>query len=172
MEEVDFRLHKDGGLSGIERPGFDNLPGRNNIAKDGPPTKFYTVTLLDILERMKAPPVIDYLSLDVEGAEYFIMEHFPFERYRVNIMTIERPNARLQELLFREGYVRLCKLSHWGETLWVRRSVLDRLDLTVLPSKCNATEAVGGAKPRVEIVVNPRFLEQRRTLGGPEKVIL
>ena len=66
MEEVAFRAHPGlfGVFAGIERQGFDNSPTDRFRPK---PQYRYTVTLQEILERMNAPTVIDYLSLDVEG---------------------------------------------------------------------------------------------------------
>jgi hypothetical protein len=31
--------------------------------------------------------VIDYLSLDVEGAEFIVMKGFPFEKYTISALT-------------------------------------------------------------------------------------
>ncbi|HRH94135.1 MAG TPA: FkbM family methyltransferase, partial [Candidatus Peribacteria bacterium] len=56
-----------------------------------------TVLLADILQAHGAPPVIDYLSMDVEGAELSILRTFPFDRYRMLTMTVEhnsRPEYR------------------------------------------------------------------------------
>lgn len=50
-----------------------------------------TRTLSSILDECEAPPVIDYLSFDVEGAETRILRQFPFDRYKFLAMTIERP---------------------------------------------------------------------------------
>ena len=41
-----------------------------------------TTTLGNILDKFKAPNIIDYLSLDVEGQEYNILSTFPFDKYR------------------------------------------------------------------------------------------
>jgi hypothetical protein len=37
---------------------------------------------------------IDYLSLDVEGAESLIMKHFPFDEYSFNIRTVDGGKAQ------------------------------------------------------------------------------
>ena len=42
-----------------------------------------------ILARAAAPPVIDYLSIDIEGSELALLESFPFDRYTVRALSIE-----------------------------------------------------------------------------------
>jgi hypothetical protein len=71
------------------------------------------------------------------GAEFFIMENFPFEEYIFQVLTIERPAVQLQDLLKRNKYEFLCKLSQFGETLWVHQDTKSSLDLSVLtPARC------------------------------------
>lgn len=64
-----------------------------------------TTTLEQILRKYNAPRVIDYFSLDVEGAETRIMEGFPFKEYVFSAMTIERPSKLLKSILKKEGYI-------------------------------------------------------------------
>lgn len=126
MQSVEFILARReyGGIV-----GFDNTVNMRRKKRS-----FYTVPLLEILERNQVPQVIDYVSLDIEGAEFFVMEHFPFERYRIRILTIERPPAELRKLLESKDYVLLKILSHFGETLWVHKSELQggKLDVAAL----------------------------------------
>lgn len=82
----------------------------------------FTAPLTQVLERFNVPTEIDYLSLDVEGAEYLIMKNFPFERYHIKIMTVERPSQELRRLLESKGYLFLKDLAWWGETLWAHDS--------------------------------------------------
>ena len=62
-----------------------------------PTTIVETRTPLEVLREANAPPVIDYLSLDVEGAEMEILRHWPFDEYIVRIATIETNNDRAKE---------------------------------------------------------------------------
>ena len=39
-------------------------------------------SLQEILKKAKAPKIIDYLSLDVEGAELEVLKNFPFKKYK------------------------------------------------------------------------------------------
>ncbi len=64
-----------------------------------------TKTLTQILDENRAPKVIDYLSLDVSGAEYRIMKTFRFKRYTFLAMTVERCPRILYNLLIKNGYI-------------------------------------------------------------------
>ena len=137
MDEVHFRSDA-GDHSGIAGEGFDN-----GVKFKSRSQKKYTVTLHEILIRFNAPKHIDYLSLDVEGAEELIMLHFPFSDYHISILTVERPKERLRNLLETNGFQFLKRLTRWGETLWAHESVMDQLNLKVLdqfgPPPRNAT---------------------------------
>jgi Methyltransferase FkbM domain len=68
-----------------------------------------TTTLADILDRAHARSFINYMSVDIEGAEYEALRVFPFERYKVGALTVEHNNmperrAKLRELLEGKGY--------------------------------------------------------------------
>ncbi len=65
------------------------------------------VTLADLFEEHGLSEV-DYISLDVEGAELAILEGFPFERYRVAAWTVEtRLNQDpIDSLMRAKGYRR------------------------------------------------------------------
>jgi len=71
-----------------------------------------TQTIDDVLKVNTAPSIIDYLSIDVEGMELDILGNFPFEKYHVNLLTVEHnephvgPEYRqaLRDLLTRKGF--------------------------------------------------------------------
>ena len=129
MEEVQFRFHEDsvkGVLGGIVDNQFDIKAGTDKEQHpDKPPTLKYTVPLLEVFQRFQVPRIIDYLSLDVEGAEEYIMGLFPLDDYHIRVLTIERPSTNLQALLQRHRYVQLQKITKWGETLWAHQSFLE-----------------------------------------------
>jgi hypothetical protein len=76
--------------SGVRRSGSiaDTL-GVEIAGDKAPLVEFRTVTLADILARTDAPDTIDFLSLDIEGAELDALKGFPFDRYRIGAMAIE-----------------------------------------------------------------------------------
>jgi hypothetical protein len=69
-EEIKFHLGEDGAMGGIVKEGFDNDPNRSPRYDSDKILTYYTVTLGQVLERMNAPKVIDYLCLDVEGTNH------------------------------------------------------------------------------------------------------
>jgi len=126
MQEVDVSLTNEeyGGIVGAK---MDNTPEQFNphdrgLKKDHPTEKRFTVSLRTVFKQFLVPNEIDYLSLDVEGAEELIMQDFPFDEYTFRIMTVERPKPELQRLLERNGYRMVMKLIFWGETLWIHKS--------------------------------------------------
>jgi Methyltransferase FkbM domain len=128
----------EGPYGGIVGDEFDNKKKNQNkkpvVAADptaassttttNPPEKRYTLSLATILKTFAAPPVIDYLSLDVEGAESFILRDFPFDQYRFLTITIERPKDDLRTLLMKHGYRHVLDFRR-GDTLWAHESVYD-----------------------------------------------
>jgi len=51
--------------------------------------KVPSLTLLELLDKHKAPRTIDYISIDTEGSEWEILKKFNFSRYTFLTMTIE-----------------------------------------------------------------------------------
>jgi FkbM family methyltransferase len=93
-----------------------DLPAHDNYQKDfdGGPAKRVRVparALRSLLNEIDAPPVIDYLSLDVEGSELFALKGFPSDRYRVLCASIE---AHWRELVHCTMQIIACR----SEILW------------------------------------------------------
>jgi FkbM family methyltransferase len=60
------------------------------------------VTLEDLLKKHKAPEIIDFLALDVEGSEYDTLRVFPFDVFKIMALSIEGDSCN--ELLLSRGY--------------------------------------------------------------------
>ena len=128
MAEIQFRMYPDlkkrapsGGIEGYVDP---NIPRSKEKSVD-----LYTVPFLEILEKFHAPFEIDYMSLDVEGAEFLVMEAFPFDKYLFKVMTIERPNQDLVNLLLKNGYLYLAANNEDGmETAWIHKSMKSEIN--------------------------------------------
>lgn len=108
-----------GPYGGIVGDDFDNKKKKKTQEE---PEKRYTLSLATILKTFDAPSVIDYLSLDVEGAESFILKEFPFDKYTFKTMTIERPKDDLRKLFEKHGYKHVLDFRR-GDTLWAHKSV-------------------------------------------------
>jgi FkbM family methyltransferase len=77
----------------------------SGIVSTGGELLLQTRTLDDVLDAHAAPDEIDYLSVDVEGAEDGVFAGLDLKRRHVVCMTVERPSAQLREKLARSGYV-------------------------------------------------------------------
>lgn len=72
-------------------------------------------SLDSILTELGAPFSIDYISLDIEGHEFEVLENFNFDKWNVNLMTIEhnlylwgdKIKNSLYTLLSSKGYKRV-----------------------------------------------------------------
>lgn len=119
-EEIKFRFHPSkpfiGAFGGIEK-----LQGQPKHGEELLETRF-TIGLSQILDKFHAPATIDYLSLDVEGAEELIFADFPFDRYTFLVMNVERPKPKLRAVLEQHGYVKL-RTDKWGDTIWKHNSL-------------------------------------------------
>lgn len=98
--------------------------GITNKAEDGNPeySRRRTASLRSIFKKFHVPKKIDYLSLDVEGAEELIMTNFPFAEYQFDVLTIERVSAELAKFLKRNGYVLIHHFRRF-DSMWVHRSL-------------------------------------------------
>lgn len=67
-------------------------------------------TIRSVLRSAGAPRTIDYWSLDTEGSELALLKSFPFDEYRVRVLTVEHNNgpirAPIRGFLEARGYVR------------------------------------------------------------------
>ena len=73
-------------------------------------TKVDVETVRDVFTKHGVPAKIDYMSLDVEGAEVDILKAFPFDTHCVKFATIEfngdtRKAANIKSILAPHGYV-------------------------------------------------------------------
>lgn len=104
-ESVMFRID-NGGLGGIVADDTDKNPRvRSEQLAKAEMVALDSVVLTDLLDRYDAPGVIDYFSLDVEGSEERIIRSLDFEKYKFNCITAERPTPKVNEILFKNGYV-------------------------------------------------------------------
>ena len=126
-KKVKFRID-NGELGGIVDDNTDNnYKYRSKELKKAKIVEKNTATLESILDKYNSPKIIDYLSLDVEGAETRILERFPFDKYTFLTLTIERPTLKLEKLLFQNGYVFVKKSKKNGkdtfDSFYVHKSI-------------------------------------------------
>jgi len=126
--KVEFKeLVDDKALSGIVHTFLkDNHTKKRNKSLN---ENYFvdTISLVDLLDFYQAPDVIDYISIDTEGSEFDILSTFNFDKYAVNIFTIEHnyieeKRNKIYELLTSKNYKRiLTDISQWDD--WY---ILDR----------------------------------------------
>jgi hypothetical protein len=100
----------------------------NRVAGKGD-RELTTVTLMETLAYFQAPKTIDYLSLDIEGAEFHALKHFDFGSYTIKMITIERPTKELHHLLIKHKFWFALSMrkpknyEFFGECLYLHESV-------------------------------------------------
>lgn len=100
-EEVEFILADAfGGITAFAQLDL-HAERREAFRRDGRVMRMVTVSLEDFLIAHDAPQEIDYLSIDTEGSEYEILRHFPFDRWRIRLITVEHNNTPQRELIHR-----------------------------------------------------------------------
>jgi hypothetical protein len=69
------------------------------------------ITLNKILKKHNMKK-IDYMSIDVEGAEYPILKAFDFDKFDVDVFDIENNfgNDKIDELMVANGYKKIARL--------------------------------------------------------------
>ena len=111
---VDFA--KRGLMGGIIAPDKFN--------KDGESCEVFRVktkTLNNLLKEIDTPHEVDYLSIDIEGAEESVLKDFNFKDYRFKCITIERPTDTLKKIFVENGYI-LIKEIPFFECFYVHES--------------------------------------------------
>lgn len=122
---VEFIEHPDGKpgwAGGIVSNFTDNKP-----RKTGQRKKRHTVSFRDLLIYSEAPKVIDYFSLDVEGAEDMVLSEDVLTDFKFLVMTIERPSQQMKLLLSKFGYLFLKEHGNYRDAMFVHRT-LDKVD--------------------------------------------
>jgi hypothetical protein len=101
---VEFLSYpKDFARSGM-RSVNTNGPWAERNHADGVTTMKQTVTLADLLDQHRAPNIVHYLCLDVEGAEQLILGSFDFDgKHRLLAISVE--GSKCDDLLRSHGYV-------------------------------------------------------------------
>ena len=120
-DEVTFSSK---GLFGGIIDEFTDNKSSSSIDKTTDLIRLKTRPLVSILEEVNAPRIIDYLSIDVEGAEDRILSEFPFDKYYFNCLTVERPKARLREVLHQNEYLLIKEIPEL-ETFYIHKSFLE-----------------------------------------------
>jgi len=114
----------EGVVGGIVNNAYDN-----KLVRAGTQTRqFKTVSLAEVLAATNnTPSVIDFLSLDVEGAESDVMRDFPWDKYTFLVIAVERPKPDLAAMLGKAGYTKLRENAHFDDQTWVHNSLIGKV---------------------------------------------
>ena len=127
-ESLFFRQAENPELSTLEI--FANLDFHRDSRKNSTSYEVRTIALEDMLDRYKAPKIIDFISIDTEGSEPEILESFNFEKYQFNVATIEHNFTSNRERTFKlmkeNGYHRLYENISRFDDWYVHGSLLTR----------------------------------------------
>jgi hypothetical protein len=112
MDNEKVRFSFKSTLGGIVGENFDNKEANQTKA-------FSTVSLETMFRNLSVPKIIDYMSLDIEGAEEWVFETFPWHSYTILVLTVERPKWKLIKALNANEYRYICDHGGFGDQLWL-----------------------------------------------------
>lgn len=105
-KSVNFTLSAIYGFSGLT-----NTLGRwrETAERDSVVVPMLTMSASTLLHQLHAPPCIDYMSLDTEGAELDILSAFPFDSHCIRYLNVEHnyeepKRSQIRSLLLANGY--------------------------------------------------------------------
>jgi FkbM family methyltransferase len=91
-----------------------------------------TISLNDLLQEHNAPKIIDYLSIDTEGSEYEILKNFPFEKWRISMITVEHNYSKnrilLNQLLLSKGYFNILATTSLFDGWYVSAEIYSKFE--------------------------------------------
>jgi FkbM family methyltransferase len=101
--EQDDKIGELSGLAGIRRPRGTQTLSTYEVK---------TVRFDELLEEHNAPDEIDYISIDTEGSELFVLKGLSLTRRRVNFFTIEHNfdterKKQYDKILLAAGYIEI-----------------------------------------------------------------
>lgn len=81
---------------------------RISFKKIGRTSQLTTISLDDELSKYNSPNTIDYMSIDTEGSEYYILQNFDFSKWDIKLLTIEHNYSKnrylIHDLMKSNGY--------------------------------------------------------------------
>jgi FkbM family methyltransferase len=105
----------DGMLSGISHC----IDAHTHHVQGCPQIQVKLRTVTSLLDECRAPPFIEYMSIDTEGSELLVLHGIDWQRYRFGMISVEHNNVQprrtqMRQLLERNGY-RWLRENHWDD---------------------------------------------------------
>ncbi len=90
-----------------------------------------TITLNDLLIQNNCPDIIDYMSIDVEGAELEVLQGLNFSAWKINTLSIEfnhdmKRLEKLDKIMKVNGYQRVFSTISDFDAFYARKDVLSK----------------------------------------------
>ena len=116
-KKLDFFVSDKGVLSTLEEfknSDIASMPGNTKARNaSGYKCEVDTISLNDVISKYFDGTKIDYMSVDTEGSEMFILKHFDFSKYAPKVVTVEHnftdSEKELDELFVKNNYCRFFK---------------------------------------------------------------
>jgi FkbM family methyltransferase len=95
-----------------------------------------TKTLQSLIEQNNIGNHIDYLSIDTEGSEYEIIKNFPFNKFKIDLITIEHnyvqpKRQNIFELLSKNGFIRQEIIDSKFDDWYYHESLLENTEFLI-----------------------------------------
>jgi len=89
ISRISLQFADAHGLSSIEEYINSDSNSSNRINATKQMISVDTINPTELMDRFNVPREIDYMSLDVEGAEMDVLGSMDFDKYKITLMTIE-----------------------------------------------------------------------------------
>ena len=110
------QLVEYGPLSSLVESAMNDIYGemRKRRFEQGGTEEITTKNFADLISIYSIPPVIGYLSIDVEGLDFEILQQFPFDSISVTTVTIEHNldlvlRESINEFMWGKGFKRVAR---------------------------------------------------------------
>jgi len=116
--EMEFKSIEGGTLSGLAA----TLTHSKALKRDSKSYFVTTKTLDKVLDQYGCPAHINYMSIDIEGAEYEVLSTYSFSR-TFDVISVEhlRHKDKIVEILDKNGYQEAKTILEGNETIFIRR---------------------------------------------------
>ncbi|MDZ7831116.1 MAG: FkbM family methyltransferase [Desulfobacterales bacterium] len=145
---IDFYADKNGDFSTLINSNAERAKAKNKV-EDYKKIIVPINRLDEILEKAKAPVPIEFVSIDVEGAEQLVLEGFDISHYKPRVLIVEANDAKsnqiIDQYMKKYGYFKAGRLK---ENNFYCRTFTDLIRLSLIPLKCSTIYPPHPLNPR------------------------
>ena len=94
----------------IDPEKWEHLSGHSNITEKSLDIKHNKIkisakSINAILRKNSVPEYIDFISMDIEGSENYVLDYWDFDKYKVKLWCIEN-GEMYDDVLYKNGYTK------------------------------------------------------------------